>query len=337
MYLARKKIKGEIHYFVRESYPAPDHDYLVSRDLFDLGTDPAKYIIYPGGRCYYVDETVEEALRSSGHEPSSEEIDDIFWPFVKHDVKREMEPFRRGSRCFRITKLSAEEAEHIRSKVHLFDKRRMYYLRYGSIDQGRIFRAPQKLFRVLLNKSRDEIEQHFMELERVLEPTEYRQYVYSIFDLQKFFTETAARIMPQALNQAEIDDYFLKEIEKLNKDKTFWAGMEMDAWLHDYLTRYVIMFFDYGFGESSFMDDYIRQFINARRQFRFPEKKSAISLDEASAIFGISGEELKKMSKREFTHLYRLKAHEHHPDKGGEHEAFVKLTQAYKSLLKGKK
>ena len=233
-----------------------------------MGTDPAEYIIYPGGRCYYINEEVEDALRSSGHEPSPEEIDELFWPFVKQDVKREMEPFRRGSRCIRITKLSEEEAKQIRSKIHLFDKRRMYYLRYGSVDQSRIFRAPQKLFRVLLNKSRDEIEQHFIELERVLEPTEYRQYAYAIFDLQRFFTETAARIMPEALNQTQIDDYFLKEIEKLNNDTTFWAGMEMDTWLHDYLTRYAIMFFDYDFGANSFMDDYIRQFINGHRQFR---------------------------------------------------------------------
>ncbi len=337
MYLARKKIRGVTHYVVRESYPAPDGDYLLSRDLFDLGDDPAAHIIYPGGRCYYIDEAVEDAIRSAGAEPSAEEIDDIFWPFVKKTVKREMEPFRRPRRCIRLTKLSQEEKKQIEVSVHMFDKRRMYYLRYGNLDQSRIWRVPPKLFRVLLNKSRDEIEQYFMEMERVLEPTEYRQYVYVIFDLQRFFIETAARTIPQALDQSQIDEYFLEEIKKLNRDKDFWAGMEMDEWLHDYLTRYVIMFFDYDFGPSSFMDDYIRQFIDSHRQFRFPEKKSAVSLDEASAIFGVTAEKLKKMSKREFTHLYRIKAHEYHPDKGGEQENFVKLTQAYKDLLKGKK
>ena len=337
MYLARKKIKGVTHYLVRESCPAPDGDYLISRDLLDLGDDPAKHIIYPGGRCYYVDEEVEAAIRSAATEPTSEEIDEIFWPFVKKTVQRTMEPFRRSSRCIRVTKLSEEEKEQINTKVHMFDKRRMYYLRYGGIDQSRIWRVPPKLFRVLLKKSRDEIEQYFMEMERVLEPREYRQYVYVIFDLPRFFTEMVARTIPQALNQDQLDEYFLEEIKKLNGDKAFWTGMEMDEWLHDYLTRYVIMFFDYDFGPSSFMDDYIRQFINGHRQFRFPQKKSAVSLDEASEIFGVSSEELKKMSKREFTHLYRVKAHEYHPDKGGEQETFVKLTEAYKDLLRGKK
>ena len=46
MYLARKKIKGVTHYYIRESYQ--DGDTFQSRDLIDLGADPAEYIIYPG-------------------------------------------------------------------------------------------------------------------------------------------------------------------------------------------------------------------------------------------------------------------------------------------------
>jgi hypothetical protein len=47
VYLSQEKIKGATHYYIRESYQ--DGDTFLSRDLFDLGTDPAEYIIYAGG------------------------------------------------------------------------------------------------------------------------------------------------------------------------------------------------------------------------------------------------------------------------------------------------
>jgi len=43
------------------------------------------------------------------------------------------------------------------------------------------------------------------------------------------------------------------------------------------------------------------------------------------------------MSRKDFARLYRLKAMELHPDKGGDHDEFVKLTEAYHALLKTKK
>ncbi len=50
MYLASKKINDQIHYLIRESYPR--EDFFLSRDLIDLGTDPASHIIYPGGNAF---------------------------------------------------------------------------------------------------------------------------------------------------------------------------------------------------------------------------------------------------------------------------------------------
>ncbi len=50
----------------------------------------------------------------------------------------------------------------------------------------------------------------------------------------------------------------------------------------------------------------------------------------------ICREVLKKMSRQELVRLFRRKAHERHPDKGGNHEKFVDLTHAYHVLLKTK-
>jgi hypothetical protein len=39
------------HYYLRESFR--DGGHFLSRDLIDLGTDPAEHIIYPGGNAFY--------------------------------------------------------------------------------------------------------------------------------------------------------------------------------------------------------------------------------------------------------------------------------------------
>lgn len=58
MYLARKHINGKTHYSIRESYK--NNGCFKSRDLFDLGADPTRYIVYPGGSSF------EEALSVMG-------------------------------------------------------------------------------------------------------------------------------------------------------------------------------------------------------------------------------------------------------------------------------
>jgi len=106
--------------------------------------------------------------------------------------------------------------------------------------------------------------------------------------------------------------------------------------LHDYLVRYVLMHFDYDYGPSSFLEDYLRQFINNRRDYRPPLKSAALTLKNASALFGESKDALKKMSRKDLARLYRRKALKLHPDKGGDHEEFVGLTEAYHELLRMK-
>ena len=329
MYLARKLVQGKIHYFIRESYQ--DKDCLRSRDLYDLGAHPEHYIRYPGGNSYYIDEVVEEALIGAGITPEIDDLDDIFWNFLEPEIRWKLEPFRRRELMSRSAKRRSQK--QTQGPYHLFDKRRIYYLKCGQIDQCRVGMLPSKMFRLLDNKSRDEIEQTFIEMETILNSSELKSYVYSIFDLQKFFSESFAGSVPYLLDQVKVDEYFLKEICRLNDDRIFWAGMDQRDQLHEYLVRYAIMFFDFGYEPRSFIEDYIRRFINDRRDYRPPSRMRSVTLGEASSVFKVPKDTLDRMPRSELARLYRRRAQKLHPDKGGDHDTFVKLTQAYHSLL----
>lgn len=333
MYLALKTIKGKTRYYIRESYK--DGDCLRSRDLFDLGTDPAGYIIYPGGNAFYIDETVDDRLRTLSQDYSVDDLDDIFWRFLKPEIRAALEPYRHMGGTSR-KRTGKEKEEKPQNEFHMFDKRRVHYLRFGHIDQGRIGRLSPKLFNKLKNKSRDELEQYFMEMERDLDRSEFKAYVYVIFYLQKYFTELIAKSMPEGLNPNKVDQYFLEEICRLNSDRDFWSGMDTEGKLHEYLIRYVVMFFDSEYGRSSFLDDYIRDYMDSKRRYVPPRRGVSVILDEASTIFGVKKDVLRKMSKKSLTRIYRQMAQKLHPDKGGEKEKFVKLSEAYHELLKSK-
>jgi hypothetical protein len=205
------------------------------------------------------------------------------------------------------------------------------------MDQRDMGRLPLKFFRVLHNKSRDEIEQTLINMETVLTAREYKAYTYVIFDLQQFFYESYAKNTPQSLNTDKVDAHFIEQVCRLNTDRFFWAGMKSGDRLHNYLVRYVLMYFDHDFASRSFMEETIRQFINSHRDHHGPYKTGAFTLKRASAAFGEPQEVLKKMGRKEFARLYRLKALQLHPDKGGAHDEFVKLTDAYHALLKTKR
>ena len=334
LYLASHIIKGKPHYSIRQSYR--DNKNYLSRELFDLGANPANYIIYPGGNAFYIDEAITERLDSLGVLPDDDVLEDIFWPFLKPDIRRALEGFRhRGHRTGKI-KPSVEKT-NIASRYHIFDQRRIYFLRFGRMDQSGLARLPVKLFRILQQKSRDEIEQKFLEMETILKPTEYKAYTYVIFNLQRFFTEWFAKETPQLLDQDKLDEFFVDEICNLNQDAAFWDGMPSGNRLHEYLIRYGEMYFDFDYAQKSFMEDYLRSFINSRRDYDPSFHSSSVTLSEASSIFEKPKSELRQMGRRELARLYRKRAQKLHPDKGGEHETFVKLTRAYHDLLNTKK
>ena len=334
MYLAQKKINRETRYFIRESYS--DADYFRSRDLIDLGPDPARFIIYPGGNSFYIDTFIEDRINELGKKADPDKLEDIFWRFVHPEIRRVLEPFRSREKQHAAVRKKTRPQEDPNAKVHIFDKRRTHFLRFGHTDQRNIARLPQKMFRLLQNKSRDEIEQMFMDMEQELAVREYKTYAYVIFDLQQYFYESFARSNPQMLSQDRVDEHFIEQVCRLNTDRFFWAGMPSGDGLNEYLVRYVLMYFDHDYGPGSFMDEYLRQFINNRRDYRSPYKSSTFALKEASAILGQSQDELKKMSRNELTRQYRQKAQKLHPDKGGDQDQFVKLTEAYHDLLRTK-
>jgi hypothetical protein len=332
MYLARKQIGGKTHYVIRESYR--QQGACLCRDLCELGADPSRFIIYPGGNAFYIDEAVEERIRSRGSKPAADEMESIFWPFLRPEIRIKLDPFRRREHRARSSRRPPEAPRDF--DAHLFDKRRIHFLKTGRMDQGAMDRLPAVLFRRLRDKSRDEIEQGFMEMESILRPREYKAYTYAIFNLQQFFHQRFARDTPELLDPDEVDGYFIEEICRLQGDASFWAGMDAGDRLSGYLVRYVLMYFDHDYAPRSAAAEYIWDFMNRHRDYR-PPAAVVISMQEIAAVFGQSREALKKMSRRDLGRLFRRRARELHPDKGGEHEGFVKLNEAYQRLLRTKR
>ena len=341
MYLARHTIKGKPQYSIRQSYR--DNENYLSRELVDLGSDPGSYIVYPGGNAFYIHDVVTDRLDSLGVVADDEILEDIFWPFIKPDIRRALEGFRHRRNRTGKSGSSPKNADSDRARpdsvprYHDFDRRRVYFLRFGRMDQSGLTRMPVKLFYFLRQKSRDEIEQKFIEMEAILRPREYKAYTYAIFNIQRFFTQWFAIETPQMLEQDKVDNYLLDEICDLNADEAFWDGMPICDRLHDYLIRYAVMYFDFDYAPKSFMEDYLRNFINSRRDYHPSFQSSNVTLSEASTIFEKPKSELKQMSRRDLARLYRQRAQKLHPDKGGQHDTFVKLTRAYHDLLKTKK
>ena len=334
MYLAIKQINGQPHYFIRETYLHQNR--FLSRNLFDLGTDPGRYIVYPGGNSFYIHESVEKQLSALNVYPKSDELEDVFWRFLDPGIRRALEPFRNRQQNLKHGK-PQKTINTVPIRYHIFDRRRILYLRCGRADQRNIACVPQKMFRILADKSRDEIEQKFIEMEKILNVREYKTYTYVIFNLQNFFTQWFAQTAPKMLDERAVDEHFLEEICRLNIDHLYWNGMETGGVLHEYLVRYVIMYFDYDYAPKSFVEEYIRTFINRHREYRPVFKSRNIDLHKACALFKTTPETLTQMSRRDLIRLYRKRIQKLHPDKGGDHDAFIHLTRVYHDLLRTKK
>ncbi len=334
-YLARFATPDGLRFVLRESFQKGD--MWQSRELFDFGYDPGQFLVYPGGNSFYVDEEVLDAIQAAGGELTDDDLEYILLPFVEPELRFKIEPFIARSHQAGRRRISKEEEAVIHEQTHLFDKRRLYYLRYGNIDQTNIFGLPAKLFKALLCKSRDEIEQYFLQQERTLEAEQMKEYLYVAFNLQNHFDSILARTMPAGLNSEKMDEAFIEEVCLLNDDLTMWSGFERTDVLPQYLARYVWLYFDSQFDANRAEQEFIRQFQDQHRAFRWPEKKTEVTDERLIELFGVDGEDLKKMSKKELIKLFRKQAHEHHPDKGGEHDYFVELAAAYADLLKGKK
>lgn len=263
-------------------------------------------------------------------------MEDIFWRFLDPEIKRALETFRTRQERLKSRPLDKDEKPLTSDRFHIFDRRRILYLKCGRSDQRNIACVPNKLFKVLKAKSRDEIEQLIMEMENILVAREYRNYTHAIFNLQNFFHQWSAQSAPKFPDQNKVDEYFIEEVCRLNSDTTFWNGMESGGGLHEYLVRYVCMYFDYDYSPKSFVEAYIQNFINSRRQYRPPLKSQTAKLEKAGLLFEKTPLELKKLNRKELVRLYRKRVQKWHPDKGGDPEKFIKLTRYYHDLLQWK-
>ena len=61
----------------------------------DLGADPGAYIEYPGGNGFYFSADLEDLLDTRGVEYSSEDLEELFLPFMKPHVRRVLEMVNR--------------------------------------------------------------------------------------------------------------------------------------------------------------------------------------------------------------------------------------------------
>ena len=147
MYLARKEIGGVPNYVIRESY-WDGHHYL-SRDLIDLGADPARYIVYPGGRAFYVDPALEDQLDELGVATDADELEDIFWRFLDPYIQRSLAHFRNRGKRTRPSQMPQGASAADQLPVHIFDKRRLHFLKFGRMQQGYLWLLPEKLSRKL--------------------------------------------------------------------------------------------------------------------------------------------------------------------------------------------
>lgn len=327
MYLARSKKKGGgIHYQLRES--VADGQTWTFRTLVEIGPDPSEFLVYPGGNAFHINESIVEKLNSKGVRPDENDLEDIFWPFVRPDIKRAVGHFRTRSLPKKfLSKPTAAEEDEIRRSVPALDKRRAHYLKFGNMDQGASVRIPVAIFRYLTEKSRDEIEQYFIEKEMRLDDTELKSYVYTAFNLQRFFPNPIARKMPHVLDQDRVDMLFIEEICRASR--TLFGK---DIGLHEYLTRYMVMFFDYEYAGSELLNDYVRDFIYRHRRFGKRPDTGHADVGKACRVFGFEGNELKTMTRRRLTKIFRRLAKECHPDTGGSKKKFVELTDSYQIL-----
>ncbi len=333
MYIAITKISQGFHY--RLKYSIQKDDVWIDRDILDLGDDPGQYIEYPGGNAFYISEDVQDRVQEHCGAMDYDELEDVFWPFVRGDIRLKIGPIRGRERSWRgPKKLRYDEEKIILKDIHPFDKRRLLYLKCGGIDLSRIDEVPLKIFYPLLQMSRDEREQRFMWMEKELNENEYRKYVYASLNLQRFFTKPTARLLPQTVNQDDLDTAFMETLCRLNQDSLFWQGFEVSPGLQKYLIRFAVMFFDYSFDKDFPGAREARAFINSHRIHREASRpRSSVPEKEMQELFDLSKEELLRMSKKELTRLFREKALIHHPDRGGDAETFIRLFAAYESLL----
>lgn len=333
MYLATIHCGTSIAYQIRQSYPDPATDVFRSRLIFDLGSNPAEHMEFMGEAVVFFNSALERAIRAHTSVDTDVLLEKLLWNFLPRPTRERLSRFDRNDN-YVPRPISRQDKEKIGKQIHIFDRRRLYYLHYRAIDQSRLYTMREAVCRPLLDQSRDEREYYFAELEKALTPGEYRNYLYAIFNLQRFFNVSFASYMPEALPQDEVADHFIEELCHHNDNLLFWQQERKPYSLHPHLIRYLVMYFDFAPRIRTFSDEYIRQFMNSHRIFHWPKQHAPVSEEKINQLFGQPLTALKKLSRKELNRLYRKKALKFHPDQGGDHDRFIELTAVYTALVK---
>lgn len=322
MYVAVLREMGRPRFELRRTVPVGG--VLGFEVLADLGADPGRVVRFGRFGVSYAEEFLE-ALARLDVDPDA--LDEAFAPFAPRGYDS---PSGRG-RAWRRTALTRAQEGEIRA-LHPFDRRRMAFLRSGEVNLSRIDEVNPKMFRGLLGKGRDELEQLFLRMEGELPPREARSYVHAALNLQRHFADLTARSMPEALDAVRLDEAFMHEFCALLGDPAFGQGLP--AGPAAYLRRYALLHFDFDFpAEDGFRRIY-EDFMNDFR--RLPPRPKPVQPERVRELFGLTMAEIGKMSRREFARVFRKKAMSMHPDKGGDHDAFVELLETYKRMVRGK-
>ncbi len=300
----------------------------------DLGPDIFAHINYAGTHVFWINPEIEETLREMGVQFVSEDLEEVFKPFLRPDIRKIIERFEPVRRSPGQIGRTVDELAPAHRKVHLFDARRLYFLRLGRIDWGELGAKHWKFLNKLLCKSRDEIEVLIDGMERQLRPREYATYVYASLGIALLLPR-ALRDHPGGLSLEKMDRFVIEALCRINSDEVFFLGVarQNSGGLHPYLIKYAWLYFDFPFqaqirAEGSPFE----------REFRRPPvSRPSMSVQAACKVFGITEEQLSQMSRDEITRLFRRKAKNIHPDGGGDHESFLALSKAYGLLLTMKK
>ncbi len=300
MYIARKPVFGHYEYSIRESYY--EGPYWKSKLILDLGSTPEKYITYYSEVAFSID--LEERLEKLGYKVDQWILEKLFFRFLNPEAQRMITQFTRPKNIRRqFKKFSLKD-------IHPFDIKRIMVLNFGMSNPEKYINIPYPFLGDLCEKSRDELENYFWDLEDRLKHTEKIRYIIAIFGLSYISSRAT---------QEDIDKNFLDNFCSLLKDEDFLMGMNSEELHKNYFSRYIWMYFD------------MVPFFYAPKPVYLEEKEIYL---KASQFLGISSKVLRKASKKDLLKIFREKAKELHPDKGGSHEKFIELRKIFEDLFK---
>lgn len=298
MYISRRIAPSGYTYNICESYYEPP--FYKSRVLFELGTDPSRFITYYSDVAFSID--LEEELAKRGIVTDQFELEELFYRFLTPEAKRWVaHSLNRRSIRSRSTK-SFDVRE-----FHWFDRLRLIVLKLDHRQPKRIINENFPFFASFLNKSRDEIENMLWDMEDRLTFRERIRYLQVIFDLMS------------TGDSEERDRAFLETICHLSRDPAYLMGLESQEVLNCYLSRYIWQYFD---------------ILPYRRVPRMYEVLEQTLYEDLSRVLEVSRETLLSLSKRDILRLFRKKIKELHPDRGGDHEAFIRVRRLMETFLK---